>query len=359
MASDPESQHSEAPGALDPERRQLLKRAGLLGAAAVVGGRLGLSPEEAEAGEKGGGIPRRPFGRTGVQVSIIGVGGHAIGMPKEEAEAIRLIHTAMDAGVNFMDNAWEYHDGRSEEWMGKALKGRRDKAFLMTKVCTHGRDAKVAMQQLEESLRRLQTDHLDLWQIHEVVYDNDPDLHFAKGGAVEALDQAKRQGKVRFTGFTGHKDPRIHLKMLAHNYPFDACQLPLNPFDGSFRSFEKEVLPELNRRGIAPIGMKSLNGTADAIKKGVLTAPEALRYVMSLPIATLVSGMDSPEVLQKNLETARGFTPMKAEEMQALRERCARYASDGRFELYKTSKRFDGAPGREQHGFPTRDEVPA
>jgi aryl-alcohol dehydrogenase-like predicted oxidoreductase len=183
--------------------------------------------------------------------------------------------------------------------MGKALKGRRDQAFLMTKVCTHGCYSTMAMRQLDESLRRLQTDHLDLWQVHEVIYDNDPDLHFAKGGVMEAIAQAKQQDKVRFVGFTGHKDPAIDLKMLAHGFPFDSCQMPLGVFDPTFRSFEQNVLPELNRRGIAPIGMKSLNGTAEA----------ALTHVMSLPVATLVSGMDSLEVLHKNLEIACTFTP--------------------------------------------------
>jgi aryl-alcohol dehydrogenase-like predicted oxidoreductase len=308
----------------------------------------GNNPPPALAGP----VPRRPFGRTGVQVSILGVGGHAIGQAKTEAEGIRLVHEALAAGVNFMDNAWEYHDGRSEQWMGAALRGRRDEAFLMTKVCTHGRSAAVAMKQLEESLRRLQTDHLDLWQVHEVIHDNDPDLHFARGGVMEAIAQAKQQGKVRFVGFTGHKDPAIHLKMLAHDFPFDACQMPLGPFDASFRSFEHNVLPELNRRGIAPIGMKSLNGTADAVKKGVLTAKEALSYVLSLPVATLVSGMNSLSVLRQNLEIAATFTPMTSEAMQALRDRCALRAADGRFELYKTSKKFDGSPGREYHGFP-------
>ena len=336
------------------DRRRFLKRLSVVSAALAA---KELLPSTAIAQEnppatKTGSVPRRAFGRTGVQVSILGVGGHTFATAKTEAEGIQIIHEALEAGVNFMDNAWEYHDGRSEEWMGKALKGRREKAFLMSKVCTHGRDAKVAMQQLEESLRRLQTDHMDLWQVHEVIYDNDPDLHFAKGGVMEAIAQAKQQGKVRFVGFTGHKDPAIHLKMLAQDFPFDACQMPLGVFDATFRSFEQKVLPELNRRGIAPIGMKSLNGTADAVKKGVLTAREALTYVMSLPVATLVSGMDSLEVLRKNLEIARTFTPMKAEAMQALRDRCATHAADGRFELYKTSKRFDGPPGREQHGFP-------
>src|SRR5580704_4480420 len=175
-------------------------------------------------------IPRKPLGSTGVQVSAIGIGGFTLGDAPSLQEAIDIVHEAVEAGVDFMDNAWEYNDHRSEEWMGQALAGIRDKAFLMTKVCTHGRDRKVAMQQLEESLTRLKTDYLDLWQIHEVIYENDPDLHFAKGGVVEALDEAKKQGKVRFVGFTGHKSPAIHLKMLAHDYPFDSVQMPLNCF---------------------------------------------------------------------------------------------------------------------------------
>jgi uncharacterized protein len=301
-----------------------------------------------------GEVPRRVLGRTGIEVSALGIGGHTLGLAGSEAEATRIVHEAIDSGVTFMDNAWEYHEGRSEEWMGRALQGRRDKVFLMTKVCTHGRDAATGMRQLDDSLRRLRTDHLDLWQIHEVIYDDDPDRHFAKGGVIEALDAAKRQGKVRFVGFTGHKDPVIHLKMLAHDYPFDACQMPLNPWDGTFRSFERQVLPELNRRGIAPIGMKSLSGNGVAVTQKLMTVPEALRYVLSLPIATLVSGIDSLAVLRQNVAIARDFTPMDAPEMQALRDRCTRYAADGRFELYKTSKAFDGPPGREQHGFPDK-----
>jgi len=238
------------------------------------------------------------------------------------------------------------------------LQGRRDKAFLMTKVCTHGRDKKVAMQQLEESLKRLRTDHLDLWQIHEVIYENDPDLHFAKGGVVEALDQAKKDGKVRFVGFTGHKSPAIHLKMLAHNYPFDTVQMPLNCFDGTYRSFEQQVLPELERRGIAVLGMKSLGGDGQPILHGVVGAEEALRYAMSLPVATTISGIDSLAVLRQNLAIARGFEPMTPGEMQALRQRCASFAGDGHLELYKSTKKYDGGVGREQHGYPPPEQLP-
>jgi aryl-alcohol dehydrogenase-like predicted oxidoreductase len=267
------------------------------------------------------------------------------------------VRRAVDAGITFMDNAWEYHDGRSEELMGEALAGHRDQVFLMTKVCTHGRDARVAMRQLEQSLRRLKTDYLDLWQVHEVIYDNDPDLHFARGGVVEALDRARREGKTRFVGFTGHKDPSVHLRMLAHDYPFDACQLPLNCFDAGFRSFETRVLPELARRGIAPIGMKSLGGRGEAVKKRLLKAEEGLRYAMSLPVATTVSGIDSANVLRQNLRVAEGFTAMSDTEMQALRDRVRGAAADGRFELYKTSMNHDGPPGRRQHGFPSMEQM--
>lgn len=346
-------------------RRDFLAFAGV-GAAVLAAGCKRESPGEPKrddippaAGPQGaaGDIPRRPLGKTGVQVSALCLGGYHIGSAKTEDEAIRIVHEAIDAGINFLDNAWEYHKGKSEEWMGKALEGRRDKVVLMTKVCSHGRDGKVAMEQLEESLKRLRTDHIDLWQIHEVVYDNDPDLHFAKDGAAEALMKAKQQGKVRFIGFTGHKDPSIHKKMLAHDFPFDACQLPLNCFDATFRSFEKEVLPELNRRGIAPIGMKSMTGAGDPVKKGVVTPAEALRYAMSLPVATTVSGIDSLEVLRQNLAIARGFKPMTEAEMAALRAKVAPVAADGRFELYKTSMKYDGDPGREQHGFQSQKEL--
>jgi predicted aldo/keto reductase-like oxidoreductase len=305
-----------------------------------------------------GQVPRKPLGRTGEQVSIIGLGGYHLGTLKSADDVTKIVQEAIDAGISFFDNAWEYNDGRSEEWVGQALKGRRDKIFLMTKVCTHGRDKKVALQQLEESLKRLRTDHLDLWQVHEVIYENDPDLHFAKGGVIEALDQAKKDGKVRFVGFTGHKHPSIHLKMLAHDYPFDTVQMPLNCFDGTYRSFEQQVLPELQRRGIAALGMKSLGGDGQPMLHGAVNATEALRYAMSLPVATTISGIDSLTVLHQNLEIARGFKPMSPAEMQALRDRCSPLAADGHLELYKSTKRYDGGVGREQHGYPPSDKLP-
>jgi aryl-alcohol dehydrogenase-like predicted oxidoreductase len=236
--------------------------------------------------------------------------------------------------------------------MGKGLKGRRDKVFLMTKVCTHGRDADLAMQMLEQSLNRLQTDHLDLWQIHGVAFDNDPDLFIRPHGAAEALRKAKEQGKVRFVGFTGHKDPTIHLRMLNIGFSFDAVQMPLNAFDAQFHSFEKQVLPELNKRGIAVLGMKPINGHGDPVNKGVLTAQEALRYAMSLPVTTTITGIDTREVLQQNLAVAQGFQPMSPQEMQALRDRVKDQAADGRFEMYKLSLKYDNPEARMAHQFP-------
>ncbi len=303
-------------------------------------------------------IPTRPFGRSGERVSLLGLGGWHVGTPASDRAAVRLIHAAIDGGITFLDNAWDYNDGLSETRMGQAIADRRDRVFLMTKVCTHGRDGTVAMRQLEQSLRRLQTDYLDLWQIHEVVFDDEPARHFARGGVVEALDKAREQGKVRYVGFTGHKDPALHLEMLAYDYAWDACQLPLNCFDGAFRSFEQHVLPELNRRGIAPIGMKSLGGDARAVKAGVVTAEEALSYALSLPVATCVSGIDSPRVLKQNLAVAQGFRAMPARERQALRRRIADKAADGRFELYKISAAFEGAETRRVHGLPTQQALP-
>ena len=344
----------------DVDRRRFLRAATgtVIGAAMAPGAVVAAAAPLAMTNTGPDQIPRKPLGKTGERVSIIGVGGYHLGTMRGRDDAVRLVQEAVDAGVTFFDNAWEYNDHRSEEWMGLALQGRRDKVFLMTKVCTHGRGKTVAMQQLEESLRRLRTDRLDLWQIHEVIYENDPDLHFARGGVIEALDEAKRQGKVRFVGFTGHKNPAIHLKMLARNYPFDTVQMPLNCFDGTYRSFEQQVLPELERRGIAALGMKSLGGDGQPILHGVVDAEEALRYAMSLPVATTISGMDSLDVLRQNVTIARGFTPMAPADMQALRQRCRSFAADGHLELYKSTKRYDGGVGREQHGYPPAEQLP-
>ena len=302
-------------------------------------------------------IDRRAFGRHPDRVSIIGIGGYHLGNVGTIAESVRIIHEAIDAGVNFLDNAWEYHDGDSEKRMGRAIADRRDKVFLMTKVCTHGRAADVAMRQLEDSLRRFRTDYLDLWQVHECVYYNDPERHFARGGVIDALDRAKRQGKVRYVGFTGHKDPAILLRMLAFDYPFDSCQLALNGFDAHFRSFQKQVLPELARRQIAAIGMKSLGGDGRVLKKKKARAADALRYAMSLPVCTTVSGIDSMKVLRQNLKIARAFSQMTDGEMVEYERSIADDALDGRFELYKTTAEHDGDEGREQHGYPSQDDL--
>lgn len=302
-------------------------------------------------------VPTRPFGRhTDVRISALGFGGHHLGDAPDEKTAVRLVQQAVDAGVTFFDNCWEYHRGKSEIWMGKGLAGRRDRVFLMTKVCTHGREARLGLEMLAQSLRRLQTDHLDLWQVHGVCFDNDPELFIRPNGTADALMKAKEQGKVRFLGFSGHKDPEIHLKMLETGFPFDAVQMPLNVFDASFRSFERHVLPELVRRGIAPLGMKPLVGKGEPITGGVLTPDEMLRYAMSLPVATTITGIDKPEVLEQNLRIARGFTPMSAGEMQQLRDRCARDAADGRYELYKLSLKYDNPEARLAHGFPIDEQ---
>jgi aryl-alcohol dehydrogenase-like predicted oxidoreductase len=342
-------------------RREFVKRAVYTAAAATAlieeGYAEATNPETTPV-TSAGSIPQKPLGKTGVMVSAMGLGGFHLGSAKDQQEVNQIVAQAMDAGVNFFDNAWEYHDGDSETRLGKALKGKRDKAVLMTKVCTHGRGKDVAMRMLEDSLRRLQTDHLDVWQIHEVVYYNDPDLIFAPGGVAEALTQAKQQGKVRFVGFTGHKDPVIHLKVLSHDYPFDTVQMPLNCFDATFHSFETMVLPEATRRGIAVLGMKSLGGSGEMVTSGAITPQEGLRYAMSLPVATTISGIDSLNVLDQNLAVALNFQPMQPAEMDALRERCRSLAADGRLERFKTTKFYDGDLGREQHGYPSAKELP-
>lgn len=291
-------------------------------------------------------IPYRRLGSTDDRVSLLGVGGHHIGRG-EESEAIRLIREALDNGVNFLDNAWEYHDGVSEERVGKAIRGRRDQAYVMTKH--HGRKKDMAMQHLEDSLRRLNTDSIDLWMFHECVYDQDPDRIFGPDGGIEAAELAKQQGKVRRIGFTGHKDPAIHLKMLAYDYPWDAVLMPLNPLDGNFKSFEKWVLPVLVQRGIAPLAMKS-RASGIIIRNNIATPEECWRYVTSLPVATVVSGMESIELLRDNLRLARTLTPMLNAEKQALLARTEEKAATGKFEPFKTSRAFDGPIGRRMYG---------
>ena len=316
-------------------RREACRRIALLGSAVMLGALASMTDAETRpSGSEPQGLPRRLLGKTGVTIPILGLGGgHLLNTSEEEGS--RIVQEAIEAGLTFFDNAWDYYNNRSEAVMGKALKGRRQEVFLMTKMCTHGRGKKIGMLHLEQSLRRLGTDYLDLWQIHEVGCDDEPERIFQEGGAIEALAEAKRQGKVRFIGFTGHKSPAVHLNMLKYDFPFDTCQLPLNPFDAAYSSFERQVLPELLRRGIAPIAMKSFCGNGKAIKQAILTAEEAMRYTLSLPVSTLVSGIDSREVLRQNLGIARRFVPMTQEEMMQLRRRISGHASEGQFEQYK------------------------
>ena len=344
-------------------RRGFLKGAAMTGVTAVIPSEKVpvVAGGPGESGEEFGSfmVPKRPMGKTGLECSIIGMGGFHLGTAAGQPEVNEMVAKALDHGINFFDNAWEYHSGVSEARVGAALKGKRDKVILMTKVCTHGRDQKVAMRMLEESLTRLQTDHLDVWQVHEVVYYNDPDLIYAQDGVLEALTRAKQQGKVRFVGFTGHKNPSIHLEMLKRGYPFDTIQFPLNPLDHSYRSFEQQVLPVARERGLAVFGMKSMGGSGEMISKGALTPTEALSYAMSVPgIATTVSGMDSMGVLDQNLAIVRDYKPLTEAQMQALREHAKQF-EDGRYELFKSSIKYDGDLGRTQHGYPLAIDLPA
>ncbi len=326
-----------------------------IGAAASALGSVSLGAATVAPANASGEIPRRRFGRHPDTISALGLGGHHLGDAGSVDEATRIVHEAIDSGITFFDNAWEYNDHRSEDWLGAGLRGGyRDKVFLMTKVCTHGRDASLAMQMLDESLRRLGTDHLDLWQAHAITYDNDPELAYRKDGLLEAFDTAKQMGKVRYVGFTGHKDPGLHMKMLLGGYPFDSVQMPLNAFDTQFRSFAKSVLPEANRRGIAVLGMKPFQGTGAPFTDPALryTPEDALRYAMSLPVTTTISGMDSLEVLRQNVAIAKRFTPMTRDEMADLERRVASVSGDGRYEVYKTSLAYDNIITREVHGMP-------
>jgi aryl-alcohol dehydrogenase-like predicted oxidoreductase len=304
-------------------------------------------------------VPRRPMGSTGLQVSILGMGGYHLGTVRIQNDVNNMVAKALDHGINFFDNAWEYHQGLSEELVGAALKGKRNQAIVMTKVCTHGRKKDVAMRMLEESLTRLKTDHLDVWQVHEVIYYNDPERAYEADGVLEALTAAKQQGKVRFVGFTGHKNPAIHLDMLNRGYHFDTVQMPINPFDPSFRSFEENVLPVALQKGMAVFSMKSMGGSGEPIVHGALTPTEALSYAMSVPgVSTTISGMDSMEVLDQNLEILRNFKPLSEKQMSELREH-GRQFNDGRYELFKSSAKYDGDVGREQHHYPPPTELPA
>jgi predicted aldo/keto reductase-like oxidoreductase len=334
-----------------PTRREFLQTSVAAGLVLSLGESL-LAAQK----DNGQGLPARPLGKTGVNVSILSLGGWHIGKAALEADektAIGIMHEAIDNGMTFFDNAWDYHDGMSEELMGKGLKGKRDKVFLMTKNCE--RDYKGSLSNLEDSLRRLQTDHLDLWQFHEMVYDNDPDWVFDKGGMKAALE-AQKAGKVRFIGFTGHKDPLIHLKMLGKPYTWATAQMPINVCDFFYHSFQQQVVPTCLKQGTAVIGMKSLGGSPDGqngkiVQAGLATAAECIRYALSQPISSLVVGIRNQRDLHQALDVGRGFKPMSAVDQATLREKVQGEAGDGRHELFKSSKQFDGPHHRKQHGF--------
>ena len=296
------------------------------------------------------GIPMRMLGRTGLKVSIIGLGGGHHARPDDERTSFRLVHEAVDRGVTFMDNAWEYWNGEAERRMGIALEGRRDKVTLMTKVCA--RDRKGAEEQLDDSLRKLKTDVIDVWQFHEINYDNDPDWVFQPGGAIEAAIAARDAGKVRFIGFTGHKSPHIFAKMLAHEFEWDTVQMPTTVMDAHYRSFQNEILPELQRRNIGVIGMKSLGGEGQIVTKAKFTVAEARGYALSLPISTLICGIQSMENLEQDVAFARDFVPYSEQQMAELRDRSAPHAADGRYEWFKSTQFHDSQYHRDQHCFP-------
>jgi predicted aldo/keto reductase-like oxidoreductase len=319
------------------ERRQFIQG---IAAAGVLGSVKGKANSAVTTNQ---GIPYRQLGRTGEQVSVIGLGGFHIGMNMSESDAIQLVRAAVDRGINFMDNSWDYNNGDSEIRMGKALQdGYRQKVFLMTKL--DGRTKEAATKQLDESLRRLQTDHVDLIQHHEVIRFDDPDRIFAEGGAQEAVLEAKKAGKVRYIGFTGHKDPHVHLYMLEvaakHGFVFDTVQMPLNVMDAHFRSFGHLVLPELVKQDIGVLGMKSM-GDRIILKSGVVTPIECLHYAMNLPTSVVITGIDKMQILDQAIEAAKTFKPMNAAAVEALLAKTKQAAADGQFELFKTSQHFD------------------
>lgn len=296
-------------------------------------------PNQAQAS-----MPRRPLGRTGATVSLVGIGGYHLGLAKSDGEASRIVHMALDHGVDFLDNCWDYHDGKSEERMGQALRGGyREKAFLMTKL--DGRTKQKASEQLEQSLRRLGTDRIDLVQVHEVIRMSDPDRVFAPGGAIEALIEAKKAGKIRYLGFTGHKDPAIHLAMIkaadAHGFHFDTVQMPLNVLDAHYRSFEKAVLPVAVGKRMGVLGMKSM-GAGKILETRTVSAIECLHYAMNLPVSVVITGCDSVGVLEQAIHAALSFEPLKPEAVTALLGRTKEIASHGKYETFKTTEEHDG-----------------
>ena len=291
-----------------------------------------------------GPVPKRKFGRHEEMVSSLALGGATLAHAPSVTEATRIAHAAIDMGVTFFDNAWEYSKGRAEEWMGAALQGKRDQVFLMTKVCTHnpGQETKEkALAMLEESLQRLKTDHLDLWQVHQILTEAEADSIFIPDGVLAAIEQAKKQGKIRYCGFTGHADPKVHLRVLAHHYPFDSVQMPLSVLDAHADGFQKLVLPEARKQGLAPLAMKTLGGNAKPITDGLVTSEECLRYALSLPVTAAVSGIDTMEWLQKNAKVAASFKPLTPAEMAELEQRCS---SKKEYEYYRRWAYYDGGP---------------
>jgi aryl-alcohol dehydrogenase-like predicted oxidoreductase len=290
------------------------------------------------------GMIYRNLGSTGERVSALGLGGYHMGVPREESESIRLVRSAIDRGVTFLDNSCDYHDGGSEIRMGKALKdGYRKRVFLMTKY--NGRTRAMAAKQIDESLKRLQVDTIDLIQFHENIRMNDPDRFFAAGGAMEAVVEAKKAGKVRYIGFTGHKDPAMHLRMLdlaaQHKFHFDSCQMPLNVLDYHYRSFAHEVVPRLVKEGTAVLGMKPM-AFGNVLKAGVATPIECLHYALNLPTAVVINGCESMDRLDQALEAVRTFKPMSQQQVEALVSKTISVAITGKFEPFKTTTQFDG-----------------
>lgn len=333
--------------AADETRREFLQ-AGLAATAAV--GLAGPAAGQDDAGKTG--LPTRPLGKTGVNVSILCLGGWHIGSIKDKAEAVKIMHAALDEGMTFFDNCWDYHDGGSEEVMGQALAADggkwRKKCFLMTKVCS--RVAGEVRSQIEDSLRRMRTDVIDLVQMHEINWDNDPEWVVEKGGLAELLKMQK-EGKVRFVGFTGHKSPHIHLKMLPV-HKWDTVQCPINVCDHFYRSFAQQVIPAAEKQGTGVIGMKTLGGGEGRfVKEGVCTAEEAHRFALSQRVAAIVVGMVSMDDLKKNVTTARAFKPLQGEELEGLLAKVKPHAGDGRHERFKSTIDFDGPYHRKQHGF--------
>jgi predicted aldo/keto reductase-like oxidoreductase len=326
----------------DPATSSISRR-GFLGFAAASIFLAGAS-KDALPVESRNGIPYRTLGHTGENVSVVGLGGYHLGKQADPQESMRIIRAGLDEGINFLDNCWDYNGGESELRMGNALRdGYRQKAFLMSKI--DGRTKAAAASQISESLRRLQTDRIDLLQFHEVIRDNDPERIFAAGGAMEAVLEAQKAGKIRYIGFTGHKSPDIHLKMLAtaakHNFTFDSVQMPLNVMDAHFDSFEKKVLPVLLKNDIGVLGMKPM-GDHFILDSKTATAVECLHYAMNLPTSVVITGCDSIPILQQALQAARSFKPLDSSEVAFLLAKTAKAAEGGQFELYKTSHNFDG-----------------